>query len=135
MSARDALTSRDLRSALTLIEGAATDDPGPLLPWTFLEGIAALIPAEEVSICELDVVRRVRQRQQGVLDLSEHDFCAPGDAEGGIHELYWRHYSAFWKPASSTPLGVRRWSDYYSPRELRRQPLYAEFFGPAGVKH
>ena len=43
----------DLRALTTLIADANEDQLGPMLPWSLLDGLAELIPAEEVSICEL----------------------------------------------------------------------------------
>ena len=58
----------DLRALTTLIADANEDQPGPMLPWSLLDGLAELIPAEEVSICELDLVNQERELQQGVLE-------------------------------------------------------------------
>ena len=58
----------DLRALTSMIADANDDEPGPMLPWSLLEDLARLIPAEEVSICDLDLVNRERVLQQDVLE-------------------------------------------------------------------
>jgi DNA-binding CsgD family transcriptional regulator len=132
----DSLCSGDLGGMLSVVDTARDDDPGPLLPWAVLVGLGRLIPAEEVSFAALDVVNQRREIQQAVLDGTERCIeVAPADHPDG-DASYWQHQESFW---ASAPFGqggrVGRWSDLYSPRELRRQPLYAEFFALDGVKH
>ena len=131
----DALSSDDLATLLSLTEEGRGEDPGPIMPWFLFERIAALIPGDNVCFADLNFTELRGELHQGILDGSQRwvDMGGGGNAE---EALFWSAKRAFWAPAPPQSLGrVRRWSDFYSPRELRCQPLYAEFFGPFGVKH
>ena len=110
---------------------AKYDQLGPLLPWALLEGLAALIPAEEVSFQELDLNRRLRESGQGVENLTDRDVLVPSAYGPEEPVIFWRHQPEF-APRMNA---VYRWSDRYSARELREQPLYADYFRPEGVQH
>jgi len=135
VSAAEWLTADDLGSALSLVEDGRYDGPGPIMPWSVFNGIAALVPAEMVSFANLDYANLRNDLLQGILDGSQP---IVDESNGGhaSHQEFWDYKRSFWAPAPPASLGrVRRWSDFYTPRELREQPLYAEFFGPSGVKH
>ena len=72
-----------------------------------------------------------------MLDLSQREVDTPDPVEDRrANELFWQYHDDFWSPQTISPVGrVRSWSDLYSRSELRRQPLYAEFFGPEDAKH
>lgn len=126
----------DLHAMAGMITRAAGADPGPIVPWELLDDLSDLIPAEEVAIADLDLVNRVRCIQQTVIS-PEGEHMVSGDVqEPDVAGIFWRYYRQFWAGAPTSRSGqVRRWSDPYSERELRRQPLFAELFRPMGVKH
>lgn len=68
-----------LRAVVDLIDHAAQDDPGPILPWSVLDDLARLIPAEEVTIADLDLVNESRVIQYGFLGLTEKAMDGPAD--------------------------------------------------------
>jgi len=136
MNSQHSPGGNDLDAMAAMIGRAAKEDPGPIVPWSLLEDLAELIPADEVAIADLDLVERAREVQQtliaphGVRDVSRDV------DEADVAQVFWRHYGRFWTGSPSSRSGqVRRWSDPYSERELRRQPLYCELFRPVGVKH
>src|SRR6478735_3221986 len=125
-----------LRAVVDLIDHAAEDDPGPIVPWSVLEDLARLIPAEEVTIADLDLVNESRVIQYGLLGLTEKALDGPVDDDPDEHEVFWRYYHSWWAGGLPSRAGeVRRWSDRYPGRELGRQPLMAEFFLPHGLSH
>jgi hypothetical protein len=51
------LPDTDLHALFTLLEDARRDDPGEVVPWALLEGLARLIRADSVQWTETDWVR------------------------------------------------------------------------------
>jgi DNA-binding CsgD family transcriptional regulator len=120
---------------LALTEEGRGEEPGPILPWFLFERIAALIPGDNVCFADLNFVQLRGEQHQGILGGSQR-WVDVGSGDNATQEMFWTSKRSFWAPAPPANLGrVRRWSDYYSQNELREQPLYAEFFGPLGVKH
>lgn len=118
-----------------MIADAHDDEPGPVLPWSLLEGFAGWIRAEEVSICELDLLNRQRVIQQCVAD-DDPRGLSQGEPSPGFFAPFWRHYSSFWAGEPPSRAGwVRRWSDRYPGRLLAGQPMYREVFEPLGARH
>jgi len=118
-----------------MIADADADEPGPMLPWSLLDDLSELIPAEEVSICEMDMANRHRELQQAVLPDEARSVDHGGPSQGRYHP-FWRHYRAFWTGVPPSRAGVvRRWSDRYPGRLLAQQPLYRDVFHPNGLKY
>ncbi len=125
-----------LRALADLIDHAAQDDPGPIIPWSVLEDLTRLIPAEEVTIADLDLVDESRVIQYGFLGSTERALDGPAADDPAERTVFWRYYHSWWAGGPPSRAGeVRRWSDRYPGRELRRQPLMAEFFVPHGLSH
>ncbi len=130
-----ALSSRDLATLLSLTEEGRGEDPGPIMPWFLFERMAALIPADNLCFADLNFAQLRGENHQGILDGSQR-WVDVGGGDNATEALFWTSKRDFWAPAPPQSMGrVRRWSDFYSQSELREQPFYAEFFGPAGVKH
>jgi DNA-binding CsgD family transcriptional regulator len=118
-----------------MIADANDDEPGPMLPWALLEDLARLIPADEVSICDLDLVNRERELQQDILEDNPR-FVAKGEPFAGALDLFWRDYPTHWTGFRPSGVGqVRRWTDRYPGRMLLQNPLYLEFFRPMGRRY
>ena len=131
----DVLSSSDLALLLTLAEEGRGEEPGPILPWFLFERMAALIPGDNLCFADLNFVQLRGENHQGILDGGQR-WVDVGGGDNATQRLFWTSKRSFWAPAPPANLGrVRRWSDLYSQNELREQPLYAEFFGPLGVKH
>lgn len=125
-----------LRAVTDMLGRAATEDPGPVVPWSLLDDLCRLIPAEEVSICEMDVANSARVVQQCVWQQRDHDLGFAAE-DGPIRQnLFWRNLGSFYAGCPPTRAGeVRRWTDRYPGREFREQPLIAEFFRPDGLRY
>jgi DNA-binding CsgD family transcriptional regulator len=125
----------DLRALTSMIGDANDDEPGPMLPWSLLDDLACLIPAEEVSICGLDLVNRERELQQDVL-ADDPRYVATGESFPGALDIFWRDYPRQWTGFLPSAAGqVRRWTDRYPGRMLQHNHLYLEFFRPMGRRH
>ncbi len=136
MVTQESSNSGDLHALTALIARAAGDDPGPIVPWSLLHDLAALIPADEVSIAELDMRNEVREVQQGVIEQNVRCEIRAEQDEPDAHEIFWKHYESFWAGAAPSRAGqVRRMSDWHPARELHANPLYEDFFRPDGVKY
>lgn len=135
VSYSDSLTERDLRALVALLDDGRTDDPGPAM-WTVMDGLMNLVPCEEVGFCELDIPHRGRPMGQSVLDGRERDFESGEDYDPTPDEAYWRLSPGFRGCSEPEyPGQLLHLSEMYSPRELQQQPLFAEVFGPEGVKY
>ena len=135
MAVRASGRGLDLRALTSMIADANDDEPGPMLPWALLENLARLIPAEEVSICDLDLVNRERELQQDVLE-DDPRYVAKGDPFPGALDPFWRDYPTHWTGCHPSAAGhVRRWTDRYPGRMLQKNLLYQEFFRPMGRRH
>ena len=53
----ETLTEHDLRGLFALIEEGRRDHPTEGMPWAVLEGLAALVPCDEVLFPEADLAR------------------------------------------------------------------------------
>ena len=136
MGAGDFMQLGDIEAMVALIHDVEFKAPGPMVPWALLEGLSRLIPAEEVSISELDIGARAREQQQGLMDQQEREFVQGPDRHTELNAFFWAHYRQFTARAEQTgTTQVARWSDWYSPSELREQPMYREVFQPDGIRH
>ncbi|GAB3006817.1 helix-turn-helix transcriptional regulator [Saccharothrix stipae] len=138
------LADRDLRALVAVIEDARRDEPGPAVPWALLDGLMGLIRSDHVGLVELDVVGHRALTEQFVHEGAAPlvrlalDDETPESSEPAEDEFFWRHMWSFIAPIDPHRTGefqgVFRWTDLYTPTELRDQPLYAEFFAPE-LKH
>jgi len=127
----------DLRALTKMIGDANDDEPGPMLPWSLMDDLARLIPAEEVSICDLDVANRKRVMQQDVREDGPR-ILATGDPSSGPVDMdvFWRHYPSFWSGYLPSRAGqVRRWADRYPGQMLMQKTLYRDFHRLLGRRY
>ncbi|HEY5881505.1 MAG TPA: helix-turn-helix transcriptional regulator [Nakamurella sp.] len=124
-----------LRAIMDLIDRAARADSGPIIPWSVLDDLAHLIPAESVSVADLDIAGESRVIQQALIE--QRGRCTfRGDEEEPDGALFWRHYKSWWAGGPPSRAGeVRRWTDRYPGRELNRQPLVRDYFRTGGITH
>lgn len=125
----------DLRALNSMIGDANEDEPGPMLPWSLLDDLACLVPAEEVSICDLDIAHQQRVLQQDVL-ADDPRYVARGEPVMDAMAIFWRDYPRHWTGFLPSAAGqVRRWTDRYPGQMLQHNQLYLEFFRPMGRRH
>lgn len=126
----ESLTERDLRALLAVVEEGRRDEPTEGLPWATFEELARLIPCDCVSFPEVDLVGSRGGLHQW---LAHHERCVElDDRDDPEPPEWWSALRAFLPCTYANSTGdfatVVRWSDFYTPAELRRQPLYADFF-------
>lgn len=78
-----------------MIADAHDDEPGPVVPWSLLDDLARLIPAETVSVCELDMVNQRRDIEQFV-DADNPRVLETVEPEPSMRDPFWAHYPTFW---------------------------------------
>jgi DNA-binding CsgD family transcriptional regulator len=129
------LPDSDLHAMITLLEDARRDDPGEVLPWALLEGLARLIHADYVQLCDMDWVEEslvalqdLAEGEREVLTTRVHN----DDTAAYFH--YLRNFRACGDPVRPETPSAGRWSDYYTDLELRNTEAYVEYFGPAGAR-
>jgi DNA-binding CsgD family transcriptional regulator len=130
------LSERDLRSLMAVVEDGRRDDPNHAMPWATLEGLHRLIPCDTVVFNELDVPRCGITAFQAI-DYGER--LLTFDGQGDPNEPFWALRHDF-LPCTYLERGenlteVVRWSDFYTLRELHKNPMFVEDFGPDGCKH
>ncbi len=133
----ETVTARDLRGMRGLVVDGRRAEPTEGLPWLVVEGLAALIACDAITVPENDVVRGRLMVQQ--------------NWERGTQQLYsgaraltpplqfWRHLRAFLPCSCGERTGdftqASRWSDFYSDRQLREVPLIADYWGGDGSRY
>lgn len=136
MSSSASLTDRDLRALVGLLDDGRTVDPGPAMPWAVMDGLLNPVPCDELGFCELDVPHRGRPIGHCVLDGGDRDFESGDAYDPTPDEAYWRLSPGFRGCGEPEyPGQLLHLSQMYSPRELQQQPLFAEVFGPQGLRH
>jgi len=91
-----------------------------------------------VTFCEISGTRQRTQIEQSVDDEGERKLeHREGDPPEPV--VYWKHYPGFlpysYPERTGDLASVVRWSDFYTPTQLRSAPLIAEYLGPQGCKH
>lgn len=123
-----------LRAVVDLIDHAAHDDPGPMVPWSVIGDVARLIPAEEVSIADLDLADGTCVVQQGAIGAAEVGGRGRRADDRDPHEVSGRSFRSCWLGRLPSRAGeVRRWS--HPGRTGRHRPMWAEWSPPRGVTH
>jgi DNA-binding CsgD family transcriptional regulator len=108
------------------------------MPWAVLDELAKLVHCDEVVYCEISGTRQRTQIEQSIDDEGERDLeRREGDPPEPV--VYWKHYPSFlpysYPERTGDLVSVVRWSDFYTPTQLRSTPLIAEYLGPQGLKH
>ncbi|WP_371579070.1 response regulator transcription factor [Streptomyces sp. NBC_01314] len=133
MAGRQSLTERHLRAMRDVVEDARRDDgtersADAVLPPALLRGLYALVPCDQLAFSELDIPTR---RELAYQEEGLPDSCFAPDP-GPDAYWQWRHAHPLClhieRCQGNTP--VLQLSDFVSPRELRRLPLYTEYLKP-----
>lgn len=131
------MNASDLERLTWLIEDARRDDAGPILPWSLLDGLRALIPADAVWFDEFDYLHPSRVAFQCVGEGERGDFG--GMAAGSDEATEWMKH--FWRSSCSYPqrtgdlTTVLLSTDFASIRQRRQDPLYVDLLAGYGVLH
>ena len=129
------LPDTDLHALFTLLEDARRDDPGEVVPWALLEGLARLIRADSVQWTETDWVHESLVERQGI-QAGERDEVmkfAMGEETATFFRAC-RNFRALTHPQFMAPTRrATQISDYYTDREYLDTEAWAEYFqtGPA----
>jgi DNA-binding CsgD family transcriptional regulator len=131
----ETLTENDLRGLLAVIEEGRRDHPTEGMPWSVLEGLAALVPCDEVLFPEADLARGHNRLSQWYR--SGERTLTVGDE--GLSAEFWKYIRQFgpcdYPHRTGDLTSVVRWSDFYTTAELHNTPLFTDYFGPEGWKH
>jgi DNA-binding CsgD family transcriptional regulator len=131
----ETLTEHDLRRLLAVIEDGRYDHPTEGMPWAVLEGLAALVPCDEVSFPEADLAGGHELLMQWYR--SGDRALIVGDE--GLPAEFWEHLEQFapcdYPHRTGDLTSAVRWSDFYTAAELHNTPLFAEYFAPGGWEH
>ncbi|HZC53564.1 MAG TPA: LuxR C-terminal-related transcriptional regulator [Mycobacterium sp.] len=123
----------DLHALITLLEDARRDDPGEVVPWALLEGLAKLIHADVVQLCDMDWVEESLVAKQDFADGERAaNTSRVKNEDTAAYFRSFRNFRACGDPVRPETPGAGRWSDYYTDIELRNTEAYVEFFGPRG---
>jgi len=133
----ESLTEAELHLLLDVVEEGRRDEPTIGMPWAILEHLSVIIPCEAVSVPEMDLAH----------DWPLRDQWLEGDvrtlvlgADGGVESPdYWESLRNFEPCVYSDRTGDLRtpvrWSDFYTPAQLRNNAHYAEYRRADGFGH
>lgn len=131
----EVLAERDLRALMAVVEEGRRDEPTDGLPWAVLDELAGLIRCDAVTFTEGDLIHHRALFDQNYEE-GQRWFDPPAEP---FPADMWRNFTNFlpfrYGGRIGNQVGVVRWSDFYSHRELREQPLFADYFGPLGCRH
>jgi DNA-binding CsgD family transcriptional regulator len=127
---------RDLRAAIDIVQAGRLDEPTAGLPWAVLDGLAALVRCDSVSFYEADVTRRetllLQWNSGGERGMGDDCDRPPDDcfwvSAGRFAPCTYPHRTGDLSRAIT-------WSDCYSAAELRNEPMFADYYGPVGLRH
>jgi DNA-binding CsgD family transcriptional regulator len=134
----ETITERGWAAVRAVIEDGRRAEPTAIMPWSVLEGLAALIPCDTITVPEGDYVRgRVLGIQQAGDD---RRLLWTGSAEVHARDRdMWRRIRDFpacgYGERNGDFARVVRFSDFYSARRLRDHPLITDYWAPAGRRH
>jgi DNA-binding CsgD family transcriptional regulator len=134
----ETITGRDWAAVRAVIEDGHRDEPTAIMPWSVLEGLAALIPCDTITVPEGDYVRGRVLGIQRAGDGQRHLWTGSDEVHGQERDM-WRLIRDF-RPCSYGEhtgdfVRVVRFSDFYSVRQLRDHPLITDYWAPAGRRH
>lgn len=129
------LSERDLRALVHVAEAGMRDDPTDAMPWAALEALLALVPGDSLVFKELVVTDRQVPVFQTLAD-GDRRLELDGAGDSRTNDGFWQLRRTFLPCAYPDRTGdltsITLWSDFYSARELRNAPMYAELYGPQG---
>ena len=130
------LPDTDLHALFTLLEDVRRDDPGEVVPWALLEGLARLIRADSVQWTELDWVRECMVEHQG-MEGGERDEVVKfvKNDETATFFRACRNFRECIAPQLMAPTRrATQISDFYTDREYLNTEAWAEYFQTGPVR-
>lgn len=127
-----ALQERDLRAMSDLLDVGPAEGGG--LPEGVLRQVGELVPADDVTYAELDLVQQRHLLTQELVG----DIVTRGPV-AGEDPAFWSHYWS--SPACSYPSRtgdertVTMLSDFCTPRQWHSSGMYVDVLGRGGVEH
>jgi len=128
MVAPVAVSERDLRTLLGIVNDDHSDDPEAGLPVSLLSDLMSVVRCDQASFFGLDSAQQAAWFMQEV----------PA-TDGGDAAVFWVHY---WDcvPCCYPDRGgdlrrAMRISDFYSGRQWRSTGMYQDYFRPLGFEH
>jgi DNA-binding CsgD family transcriptional regulator len=129
------LTDHDLRGLSAVIEEGRRDRPTEGMPWAVLEGLATLVPCDEVLFPEADFARGRGLLAQWYRS-GDRMMNIGGDELPAEFWEYLRRFAPCVYPDRTGDLtSAVRWSDFYTAAQLHNTPLFTDYFGPEGWRH
>ena len=132
----ETITGADLRAVVAVIEDGHRDEPTAGVPWSVLDGLAALVPCDLVTLPDGDFVRARQLMYQGVDADGKRELLT---STPSMNPEVWKGVRDFAVCSYGERTGdfarVTRFSDFYSERQLRDVPLYADWWAPAGGRY
>ncbi len=123
------LRADDGEGILRLVEDALHDEPGPALPWTLLDGIAALLGRDTLlSYQVLAPLRREDLFQQGVEGPTRE--CCPeaetSDPDDPYYDLWWDDRMRSYALRTGDRRSIKLTTDFFPTLQaVRNRPLSA----------
>jgi DNA-binding CsgD family transcriptional regulator len=127
------LTDKELAAMRAVVDVAADDEPGPVLPWSVLDAVRVLVGADEVELDQNDPRRRWLGFMQS---LGARSFLVEEPDDPHFWDLYWNRTAAriFCERPGPTDW-VTMMSDFATDREWRVDPMYVDYARSGGVFH
>jgi DNA-binding CsgD family transcriptional regulator len=130
-----AVSNKDLRTMMRIINPSELGDDGPGLAWSTLEALETLVPCQWVTFNGIDVEHRLMYFEQGT-GAGERETGDPVVSE--LDALFWQHYRSSicsYPERSGDYRTVTTTSDFYTLAEHRMTPMYIDVIGPGGADH
>ncbi|EOD65775.1 LuxR family two component transcriptional regulator [Amycolatopsis vancoresmycina DSM 44592] len=118
-----------------MAEEGLRDEPTGAMPWAALEALCTLVPCDSLVFKELDVTGEQVPVFQTVAGRERQlEFDGAGDSRANSD--FWRLRRNFlpcnYPDRTGDLTSVTLWSDFYTARELRSAPMFADLYGPQG---
>jgi len=129
MGGRLTVSGRDLRALISVLDNAEREEPVKgRVPEALLTGLQCLIGSDHVTYCDLDVLG---EREYVCQELGGGEI--PDPLEG----MFWKHYhscaACSYQDLSSDVSAVTMVSDFYSARQWRSHPMFADYLRYSGL--
>jgi len=129
------LSERDLRALLRVADDGRQDEPTDAMPWAALDALRALVPCDSMVFKELDVTSEQVPVFQTLADGGRR-LELDGEGDSRENDGFWQLRREFlpcnYPDRTGDLNSITLWSDFYTARDLRNAPMFAEIYGPQG---